>query len=256
MNQDLTTLICLFHDRTQAQAACNEILAANVPPDTVTLFGRDQPGGTAALGKLNEFDLPRADLRHVLDSLEEGGVVLAVSSLTHLAGKVEAIFGAHQASLVAQNERPSTAWRSNAEVVAADDHAVIPVIREELQVGKRTVDSGGVRIYRRVVEVPVDEQVGLQDQHVAVDRNPVRRAATEQERGLAGEYTVELTETREDLVVSKAANVIEEVIVGRESSERSQRVRETVRHTEIEVEQIAPASGQDPNLTAGRGGAE
>jgi len=249
MNQQLTSLICLFHDRGRAQKAFDDVLRANVPQEKVMLIGRDLPGGISALERLTEFDLPRNDLHYLLDGVEHGGMVLAVSSQSHLVEKVEAIFAAHQAGPVdetaVESSEPTPAdtgsrREDHAELNRADDRALIPIVEEELHVGKRTVDAGGVRIYRRIVEVPVDQQVALQDQHVRIERNPVNRAATQAERLHAGEQTVELTETREELVVSKAAHVIEEVIVGRKASEHVEHVRDTVRRTEIEVEEIAP----------------
>jgi len=252
MNQQLTSLICLFHDRGRAQKAFEDVLRANVPQEQVMLIGRDLPGGISALDRLSELDLPRNDVQYLLDGLQDGGVVLAVTSLSHLVDKVEAIFAAHQANpvdeTVSESGEPASAGARSgrdvhSELIAANNHAVIPVVQEELHVGKRTVDAGGVRIYRRIVEVPVNQQVALHDQHVRIERNPANRAATEGERIQAGEQTVELTETREELIVSKAANVIEEVIVGRQASEHVERVRETVRRTEIEVEEIVPEAG-------------
>jgi stress response protein YsnF len=54
----------------------------------------------------------------------------------------------------------------------------IPVVEEDLQVGKRRILRGGVRVYSRVVEKPVEERVNLQDERVRVDRQRVNRAAT------------------------------------------------------------------------------
>jgi hypothetical protein len=53
--------------------------------------------------------------------------------------------------------------------------ASIPVIEEELQVGKRTVRRGGVRVYSQVVSQPVEEQVKLREEHVRVERRPANR---------------------------------------------------------------------------------
>ncbi len=44
--------------------------------------------------------------------------------------------------------------------VADDQSQAIPVVEEELRVGKRAVLRGGVRIYSRVIEEPVEETVG------------------------------------------------------------------------------------------------
>ncbi|HEX6159602.1 MAG TPA: DUF2382 domain-containing protein, partial [Thermoanaerobaculia bacterium] len=56
-----------------------------------------------------------------------------------------------------------------------DEEAAIPVVEEELAVGKRAVETGGVRVSKEVREVPVHEQVHLHEEHVTVDRRPVDR---------------------------------------------------------------------------------
>jgi hypothetical protein len=47
---------------------------------------------------------------------------------------------------------------------------VIPVAEERLRVGKRDVSHGRVRIRSYVVETPVEEQVTLREERVAVER--------------------------------------------------------------------------------------
>ncbi len=62
---------------------------------------------------------------------------------------------------------------------SSTDDEVIPVVREELEVGKRTVAVGGVRVYARTVERPVNESVTLREEHAHVERRPVDRPASE-----------------------------------------------------------------------------
>jgi stress response protein YsnF len=60
---------------------------------------------------------------------------------------------------------------------------------------------------------------------------------------------VEIRETAEEAVVAKTARVVEEVVVGKESSQRTETVNDTVRGTEVEVERDpgTPATGStDP----------
>jgi stress response protein YsnF len=57
--------------------------------------------------------------------------------------------------------------------------------------------------------------------------------------------SVEITETAEVPVVEKSARVVEEVLVSKEGSERTERITDTVRKTEVEVEQIE--SDETPN---------
>lgn len=114
----------------------------------------------------------------------------------------------------------------------------IPVVEEQLQVGKRAVVRGGVRIYRHVTETPVQESVQLREEHVSVQRTPVDQPASAADIDAFKEGTVEVRETAEEPVVAKTARVVEEVRVGKEVSERTEIVSDTLRRTDVEVEQL------------------
>jgi len=116
----------------------------------------------------------------------------------------------------------------------------IPIIEEELKVGKREVSRGGVRVRSYVEEAPVNEQVQLREEHVNVERRPVDRAlgAADLNGDPFQERSVELTETAEEAVVAKDARVVEEVVVSKNVEEREQKISDTVRHTKVDVEQL------------------
>ena len=113
----------------------------------------------------------------------------------------------------------------------------IPVVEENLVVGKREVDRGGVRVYSHVVEEPVSTDVNLRDETVRIERRPVDRVATAADF-TPGERTFEVRASGEEAVVGKTARVVEEVLVGKETTQHTEGIRDSVRHTEVEVEQI------------------
>jgi uncharacterized protein (TIGR02271 family) len=112
---------------------------------------------------------------------------------------------------------------------------VIPVAEERLRVGKRDVSHGRVRIRSYVVETPVEEQVTLREERVAVERRPADRAVGGTEQAFQ-ERTIEAEERGEEAVVSKEARITEEVVVRKEAEQRTETVSDTVRQTEVEVE--------------------
>lgn len=242
MTDDLTTLICLFHHHDQAQAALEDILEAGVPEPNVTLVGGAGSNITASRSSLAELNVPEKDLQHLLDGIQAGGVVLSVAAISDHAGKVESIFHAHKAGkideAVIDDDMSGAAGLPLAASATGD--TVIPIAAEELVVGKRSVDAGGVRVYRRIVEIPVEESVTLREEHVSVDRRPVDRAVTDADLAMGGTQVIELTETAEEAVIGKSARVVEEVLVGKEVSQHTEQIRDTVRHTEVEIEQIEP----------------
>jgi stress response protein YsnF len=94
------------------------------------------------------------------------------------------------------------------------------VIEEELQLGKREVESGGVRIRSRIIERPVEESLRLREEHVRVERTSANRPANPSELDNFREGEIELRERAEVPVVNKGARVVEEVNLKREVSER------------------------------------
>ena len=114
----------------------------------------------------------------------------------------------------------------------------IPVVEEELVVGKREVDRGGVRIYSHVVERPVETDVTLRDERINVERRPVDRAATTADFDAGKEASFEVRASGEEAVVGKSSRVVEEILVGKEASERTEAIKDTVRKTEVEVENL------------------
>jgi uncharacterized protein (TIGR02271 family) len=98
------------------------------------------------------------------------------------------------------------------------------------------VDQGHVRVRVYTVEHPTQEGVTLREERVAVERRPVDRPAS----GMPGEAfqdrTIDVTTHREEPVISKEARLKEEVVVHKEADQRTETVRDNVRHTEVEVE--------------------
>lgn len=143
-----------------------------------------------------------------------------------------------------------TAWERRAKnTINAGGEAVVPVVEEELRVGKRDVEKGGVRVSTHVTETPVEEKVQLHEEHVKVERRPVDRAATAADAAFK-EGTVEVIEHSEEAVVSKRARVIEEVLISKEASDRTETVRDTVRRTDVDVEEVAEKKGKKGSVAA------
>jgi uncharacterized protein (TIGR02271 family) len=68
--------------------------------------------------------------------------------------------------------------------------------------------------------------------------------------GLLKERVIEIGETREEAVVSKQAVVREELVVSRDVEERTERIADTVRRTEVDIERLGPDEEADREGTA------
>ena len=119
----------------------------------------------------------------------------------------------------------------------SDQHINIPVIEEDIQVGKRAVERGGVKVKSRIIEKPIEENIRLREEHVVVRRDPVNRvvSGTDLDNFREGEF--EVTEHAEEAVVAKQARVKENISIDKTVNEREETVRDTVRRTEVEVDE-------------------
>lgn len=155
----------------------------------------------------------------------------ATPTTTDYAATTPAPVATAYASAATTNYADATAVRDTG------DQVVVPVVEEELQVGKRVEETGGAHIHTTVVETPVQQSVNLREEHVTVERHAVDRAATAADF-VPGAQDITLTESREVPVVAKEARVVEEVVVGKTASEHTETINDTVRRTDVVVDDL------------------
>ena len=218
------------------------------------------------LGALVDEGVPEEEARYYTEGVRRGGTLVIAKVDDGASDEAAEIMNRNHAVNVKER---SADWQSrgwsgydeNAEPYSADDiraerayyeerntihhtalsadnrdEVALPVVEEELRVGKREVQGGGVRVSTEVVAEPVVEEVSLREEHVHVERRPVDRAATDADFANFREGTLELTETHEEAIVDKRARVVEEVIVRKDVDERTETVRDTVRRTDVEID--------------------
>lgn len=120
----------------------------------------------------------------------------------------------------------------------------IPVVEEQLKIGKREVERGGARVYSRIVETPVNESIELREEHVDVQRRAVDQPISSTDAAAFKEQSIEMRETAEEAVIQKSARIVEEVTISKQVNERQEQIHDTVRHTEVEVERLDDMAGQ------------
>jgi uncharacterized protein (TIGR02271 family) len=246
------TVIGLFDDRREAQHIVQALVDDGFRREDIrTLTSQEE----ASVGTLTADGVPAAEAQAYADGVRRGGALVLVDAADDRADRAVAIM--ERAPTVDREARtaagavPDTAADAARERERADTREVetgdvkVPVVEEALQVGTRQVPRGGVRLYTRVTERPVEETVRLRDETVHVERRPADRPATEADVAAAKERTVEVTETDEEAVVRKQARVVEEVVVHKDMQEQTETVRDTVRRTEVEVEEIGAGRARD-----------
>jgi len=234
------TIVGVFDAVQEAERAAEDLIHHGFDRGDVRVVRPEAAKTGSSIDVLSDIGLPAEDAREYTDELRSGGALVAVKTEEPQTPRALDILKAHglaDVSTVGGTDRGTSA--------AIGSGQSIPVVEEQLQVGKMRVRQGGVRIHTRVVEKPVEAEVRLRQEKVTAETVPVDRPATEADLNAFKEGTVEIQETTEEPVISKQARVVGEVHVGKEAEERIETVRDTARRTEVDVERIgeAPASG-------------
>jgi uncharacterized protein (TIGR02271 family) len=252
------TITAYFDDVATAERAAHD-LARQVPGVRGEVFDARSDSS-----RLSSLSLPTQDTEVLTEGFRRGGGVVHAEVPD---GRFDEVAAALEASGAVDLDEREASWRKEGwtgatapvattgtttgmtahtttgatgqgnvqQLGAANDEASIPIIEERLRVGKRETAHGRVRIRSYVVETPVQEQVTLHQEHVQVERRPVDRPLTGAEAAF-GERTIEATERAEEAVIAKEARVTEEVSLRKTAEERTETVRDTVRRTEVEVD--------------------
>lgn len=268
-----SNIVAVFRSSSDAQAAADELKANGFPDDDIYLSSYSDAGtagSTSATGAevrpqhvsqheggvkgwfkslFGEDEERESDRRTYENAVTSGGVLLSLAVDDDNLDQAVSILEKHNPVDVdgeapAASTSGSGAKRTTPARASSDLPQSIPVVQEDLRVGKRTVARGGVRIYSRLVEQPVEETITLHEERVRVERQPVNRAAQTADLEAGRDQVIEVQEFAEEAVVSKEARVVEEVRVSKEATERRETVRDTVRRTEVSVQkENDPSSG-------------
>lgn len=135
--------------------------------------------------------------------------------------------------LVSTNNAIGTGRDSLTDVEAERD--ALKLAEENVEIGKRQVSDGAVRLRRYTVEDEVAEDVSLYEQHAEVFRRAVDEPAYLNDVDWS-DKTVVVEESHEVPTVAKTARVKEEVGLRGEETARVETVKDSVRRQEVEVE--------------------
>jgi uncharacterized protein (TIGR02271 family) len=265
-----STIIAIFSDASAAQAAARDLLSIGISRENMYLeSGRADMQSGAATSDPSQTDdglgtsMPAHQggvggwFKSLFGGEDEdtgtryqqavgrGNVILSVHAREDQYEQIADVLERHH-PIDIDEETQTTGARGAVRADAnatANTGSAIPVVEEALQVGKRRVLRGGVRVYSRVVERPVEESINLTEDHVRVDRRAADRPATEADFRSGKDGAIEMQEFAEEAVVGKTARVVEEVRVGKETTQRTENIRDSVRRTEVDVEPIAAGQG-------------
>ncbi|MBB5713035.1 YsnF/AvaK domain-containing protein [Sphingomonas xinjiangensis] len=265
-----TTITALFDNRADAEAAKERLKSARVDADHVHLHDKSSTGYRES-GYSDHEDrgfwdsvknafAPDEDRHTYEEGVRRGGTLLTADVDDDCID--EAVRVLEEANSVDIDDR-SNQWRSSGwdyagagtvgaaggatalgalgggsdrDTLGSEREEVIPIVEENLVVGKRDVSRGGVRVRSYVSETPVHEQVRLRNERVNVERRAVDLPLSAAEGDAFRERSIDMTATGEEAVVGKNARVVEEVVVSKTAEEHVETIDDTVRRTDVEID--------------------
>jgi uncharacterized protein (TIGR02271 family) len=260
------TIVGLFDDRQKAQRVVQELTNAGYPQGNIYCITSNggMSSSTDVTDSLIRAGVPTEEVRQYSSEIESGNSVVVLKATEAAAQPAITILERNGAKDLYEMRGQATAGSAGNQTtgpIRADNSSAtaIPVVEEDIKVGKRQVPAGNVRISTRVTEQPIEQDVSLAREQVNVERRSVNRPATEQDLREFKEGTIEVTAMAEEPVVVKEAKVVEEVVVSKDVVEETRTIRDTVRKTEVDLDEkpselVHGEPGQYRETVAGKAG--
>jgi len=268
------TLVAVFDTPEHANAAIEALKTGGFHDDDISLFDKNRlMAGKGSISK----DVKEAGLWHRLfgsdlyrheaavfgQTVEGGGTVLSLRVLDSEVAHATGILDLHkpidvQDRAVAKGIAPAATVISAAKAIAAEAPidlpqrvAVTPAVaathndvlrlaEEQMEVGKRMVETGATRVRRFTIERDVSADVTLHEEHAEV----LRRAISEPVKLSDLDWSdreIEVVETAERALVNKTARIVEEVGLKKVGTDHIETVHEKLRRQQAEVQRVDPA---------------
>ncbi len=263
------TLVAAYDTPEHAMAAVNALKVGGFHSDDISTFdrarlaaGKESMTGPKHVGlwqRLFGDDINKYEASVLGDTVGSGGTVVSVRVPQDQVAQATGILDLHHpvdihdravTSGMAPAAHVEAATRSIAQMPLAkgQDVAVtsklaqaqpeaLRLAEEQLEVGKKKIETGRTRVRRFTTERDVSEDVTLHDEHAEVLRKAVTQPATLGQIDWA-DREIEVVETKEQALVNKTARVVEEVSLRTKGEEHVETIHEKLRRQQAEVQQV------------------
>ena len=264
------TVVAVYDTAAHAEAAVKALKAGGFADADISVFDDDRlAGGKKAIAegvkeaglwhRLFGGDVHEHEAAVYHQTLERGGVVVSARVLDNEVAHAIAILDLHRP--VDVHDRAVTSGiapaahveavekKLDAVPLAAIQKVAVPaklaeahdgVLRlaeEQLQVGKRMVETGRTRVRRFVTEHEASADVALHNEHAEV----LRRAITDPKYVGVIDWAdgeIEVVETAEHALVNKTARSVEEVSLKKIGTDHVETVKDKIRRQQVEIERV------------------
>ncbi len=121
--------------------------------------------------------------------------------------------------------------------------ATIPLVEERLDVSKRQVETGRLRIQVTVEERHEDVAVDLAQEEIEIERVPVNKAVSHLPSVRLEGTTTIIPVVEEVMVVEKRLMLVEEIHVRRKSTSETRRVPVTLKSEQVRIDRSGDLDG-------------
>lgn len=259
------TIAAAYDSREHAQSAIDALKAAGFHPADISMLEKKTAPDSALWNtksptlwqRIFGANVMEHEARVYHNTVEQGGAVIAVrvpdNEVAHATGildlhhPIDVQDRALTTGVVPASRVEAAAARTAITPLTTRQEIALPskvageqVLRladEQLNVGKRMIETGKTRVRRFVTERDVSADVTLHEEHAEVMRRAVNDPKFLADVDWA-DKEIEVIETAEQALVNKTAKVVEEVALKSVGSDHVQTLHEKIRHQEVEVEKL------------------
>src|SRR5215831_11845229 len=277
------TIVAVFDTRAHADAAVKALRAGGFANADISIFDEDRlASGQKAMAagvkeaglwqRLFGDDVYEHEAAVYHQTLKHGGVVVSARVMDNEVAHAIAILDLHRpvdvhdravttgiapaAHVEAVEKKIDAVPLAAVQQVAvtpklAEAHdGVLRLAEEQLEVGKRSVETGRTRVRRYVTEREASADVTLHNEHAEV----LRRAISDPK--YIGEIDwadgeIEVVETAEHALAKKTAHIVEEVSLKKVGTDRVETVKDKIRRQQVEIQRVGPDGKVIPNPKPG-----
>ena len=264
------TLVAAFDTKEHATAAVDALKAGGFHSDDIGLFdhsrlkvGKEAIGTAPKQAGLWQWlfgrDLNLYEANVYGSTIDDGGTVVAVRVPPDQVAQASGILDVHHPinvhdRAVTAGIAPAAHVETAAKALAATPLAKVQSIavtpklaqvhsdtlrlaEEQLQIGKKIIETGRTRVRRFTTERDVAQDVTLHEEHAEVLRQAIAQPAELTDVDWA-DGELEVVESKEQALVSKTARVVEEVSLKKKGDDHVETIHEKLRRQEAEVQQV------------------
>ncbi|WWO96996.1 MAG: YsnF/AvaK domain-containing protein [Candidatus Dasytiphilus stammeri] len=242
-------IVTLFDNFQHAQNAKINLLQAGFQENDISLIDNEQLQGEVNFlahrhdiwRRLFGQTLTKQEAKVYAQAVKTGGVVLTLRTQEEDTDRAITILNTHPLVDIAEklDKCDDIILEENQRTLAntKTQEEVLELAEEKLEIGKKIVSEGSTRVRRFVTKKDVEIEVPLHEEHASILRRARQCSNNLPSDNIDwSETVVEITETNEEPVINKKANIVEEVIVRKEGKDRVEKIYDTLRKQEIEVQ--------------------